>query len=220
MQALSLKKILTWLAVLLLLIAGSRFLYLNVFHYFVFTEQSYTSYFWVRHNWVITHVFFGMTAFLLGPLQFIPMIRKKYVKTHRLMGKTYLIAVGISSVAAVYLAYTSQVNFVYSAGLTGLAMAWIGTSSMAYITIRKRMISLHREWMVRSYVVTFAFITFRLFDEVLAKLGVGPDDLRVTLLSWACWAVPLFITEIVLQMIKLNHLKPVVSIKDTAGNNK
>jgi len=213
MLSLSLKRILTVVAILLLIGIGGRFFLRDVPHYFVFTEKSYTPYFWWRNVGLFTHVFFGMTAFLIGPFQFISRIRKNYAKTHRTMGKIYLCCIAISSPVAMYMAITSQVNFVYAAGLFGLAVVWATTSLVAYVSIRKGLTSIHREWMVRSYVVTFAFATFRLFDDVLGKMGVGPDDLRLSLLSWACWAVPLFATEVILQVRKFNKLRLAVGKK-------
>jgi len=207
MFSLSLKKILVALGILLLIVIGGRFFLRDVPHYFIFTEKSYTPYFWSRNIGLFTHILFGMTAFLLGPFQFISRIRKNYVKTHRTMGKIYLCSIAAAAPAGIYMALTSKVNFVYASGLFMLAIAWITTSLIAYISIRKGLITIHREWMVRSYVVTFAFATFRLFDDVLAKLGVGPDDLRAALLSWACWAVPLFAAPVALHIRKFTKLR-------------
>lgn len=207
MQAISLKRVISLLLVLALIFIGARFLIINVRQYFIFTEQSYTPYFWPRSTPVFLHIIFGMAAFFLGPFQFIPIIRKKYTKTHRTMGKIYLLCISVSAPVALYLAATSQINFVYATGLTMLAIAWLTTSLMAYISIRKKLISTHREWMVRSYVVTFAFVTFRLMGEVLVKFGVGPFEMRAAFLSWSCWAVPLLATEIIFQIQKFNRIK-------------
>jgi hypothetical protein len=53
--------------------------------------------------------------------------------------------------------------------------------------------------MIRSYVVTFAFVTYRALGEVMKTANVGAGEDRSTLLSWICWSVPLLITEVVLQ---------------------
>lgn len=217
MLSISLKRILTILAILLLIAIGGRFFLRDVPHYFVFTEKSYGAYFWARNTGLFTHVLFGMTAFLLGPFQFISGIRKNYVKTHRTMGKIYLICIAVAAPAGIYMAITSQVNFVYATGLFSLALVWLTTSLVAYISIRKGLTSIHREWMVRSYVVTFAFATFRLFDDLLGGWGVGPRDLRLALMSWACWAVPLFATEVILQVRKFNRLRVAVGKKTSSA---
>jgi hypothetical protein len=48
--------------------------------------------------------------------------------------------------------------------------------------------------MIRSYVITYAFVVFRLIDEsaVFAPLGVE----RFTTIAWLCWTVPLLFTEV------------------------
>jgi hypothetical protein len=53
--------------------------------------------------------------------------------------------------------------------------------------------------MIRSYVVTLAFVFFRLFDEVAAWLGVGGPVERLEAAAWLGWAGPLLIAEPILQ---------------------
>jgi Predicted membrane protein (DUF2306) len=88
---------------------------------------------------------------------------------------------------------------VFASGLFGLAVAWTITTGVAYIAIRRRLFELHREWMIRSYVVTLAFVFFRLFDEVAGRLGVGGPVERLEAAAWLGWAVPLLIAEPILQ---------------------
>src|SRR5215510_3028861 len=72
-----------------------------------------------------------------------------------------------------------------------MACAWLISTSLATIAILRRMAQQHHEWMIRSYVVTFGFITFRalimIFD--LARVGTLVD--RMTAASWLAWSVPL-----------------------------
>ena len=42
-----------------------------------------------------------------------------------------------------------------------LASLWIATTLMAFIAARRRRVTLHRQWMVRSYAVTFFFVVDR-----------------------------------------------------------
>ena len=61
----------------------------------------------------------------------------------------------------------------------------------------------HREWMIRSYVVTFGFVIFRAVVEVFEIAGTGTTVERLTAASWMCWAVPLLIAEMMLQGRKI-----------------
>ena len=96
------------------------------------------------------------------------------------------------------MAATTTLDFAYGVGLFALAVVWLLTSGMAFAAIRRRNFIQHRQWMIRSYVVTFAFVTFRIVNGLMASYGVERAD-RIAIMAWACWAVPLLITEMVLQ---------------------
>ncbi len=51
--------------------------------------------------------------------------------------------------------------------------------------------------MIRSYVVTFAFVTFRMWMGL--PLWEGQRTARVATVAWLSWVVPLFLTDVVLQ---------------------
>jgi len=57
--------------------------------------------------------------------------------------------------------------------------------------------------MIRAYVVTFAFVTFRVFSDYGPTSHLQPADHRAITLAWACWAVPLLITELILQLRRM-----------------
>jgi len=56
-----------------------------------------------------------------------------------------------------------------------------------------------KEWMIRSYVVTFAFVTFLVVGGVLQVTHVGTFQEQLALSAWVCWAAPLLVTELVIQ---------------------
>src|SRR4029453_16652431 len=69
----------------------------------------------------------------------------------------------------------------------GLALAWIATTGLAYAAIRTREIGLHREWMIRNYVVTFGFVFFRLWLDPLMSLGIATPPPPPERGSWVVW---------------------------------
>jgi uncharacterized membrane protein YozB (DUF420 family) len=109
--------------------------------------------------------------------------------------------------AALGLAATIDNGSAYSLGLAGLAVAWLTTTAMAFIAIRRKNVEQHKQWMIRSYVVTFAFVTFRLLNQVLGAWHVMTDDERASTLAWSCWAIPLLVTEVVIQSRSLLKAK-------------
>lgn len=203
MKLLPLSAIFRLLCWALLIAASAYFIYRNIPQFFTFTQASYGDYYWPKHTMLFLHICGGLTATVLGPFQFIARIRKNYVRVHRFMGRTYLVSILLGSIAGMYLAITSNVNLAYTLGLASLAVVWFTTSLMAFICIKNGNISLHREWMIKSYVITFAFTTFRLLYQILSDWNVSDSTTRLTLLSWACWAIPLFVAELILQAGKI-----------------
>lgn len=169
------------------------------------TEAVYGSYYFPRVYWVFPHIALGIIATIIGPFQFIPKIRNKYLKTHRQLGRVYIISTVLSGISGMYMAITSDVNLPYAVGLFMLGIAWSTSSIMAFISIKNRKIDLHKDWMIRSYVITLAFVTFRFVYDIIRSFDIGTWEEVQVLMSWACWAIPLFIAEVFIQGRKLNN---------------
>ena len=193
-------KPLVWFVWLVILGALAYFIFKNVPRYFVFTAASYGNYFWAKATWLFPHVVCGVLAAVLGPLQFLPRMRRDYLPFHRVAGRVYVVAVLIGAIASVGMAAkVGSDDAAYAFGLIGLALAWVTTTVMAFVAIRRKNLPQHKQWMVRSYVVTFAFVTFRLVENMMKAGHIFPDHERGALLAWGCWAIPLLVTEVVLQ---------------------
>lgn len=173
-----------------------------VFRYVSITEEVFGR-FWPHRGWLLVHITGGTVALLLGPFQIWLGITGRKLPLHRVLGISYMATVAVSCVAAFNLAVTTQFGWVFGLGLGLLAVAWIITTGLAYIAIRRRRIPQHREWMIRSYVVTFAFVNFRIIIGIFQVAGVGVIQEQLMVASWACWAVPLLITEAILQGRKI-----------------
>ena len=123
---------------------------------------------------LITHIGGGIVALISGTLQLWIGFRQRAMRFHRWTGRVYLAAAAVGIVGAFLMAvYTTPRSFGIS--LMGLATAWILTTGVAWAAIVRRKVVLHKEWMIRSYLVAFAFVTFRFITDLLpgvtAKLG-------------------------------------------------
>ena len=109
---------------------------------------------------LIPHTLAGIFALLIGPINFSSRIRQHHLQLHRVLGRIYVISVFIGAATGVALA----------AGRPGLpgtsiqAVAWIVCTAAALITARNRQIVQHRQWMARSYAVTFTFVSSRVLN--------------------------------------------------------
>jgi uncharacterized membrane protein len=174
-------------------------------HYLTdYSLGSYSDYFWPRRAGLIPHLAGGTVAITVGLAQIWLGLTNRANTLHRVLGKIYGVSVLIGSLAGFYLAVTIPGHLPYSAGLFMLDVAWVLTTGMALYAIRTRRIEQHREWMLRSYTVTFAFVTYRLLSGWLHRWIHVPEDPLAdevdTLMAWACWAVPLLLMEPLIQL--------------------
>ncbi len=113
------------------------------------------------------------------------------------MGRLYLGGVLVGSIASVYIGLEVAPK-AFGTALLYLALPWVVTTGMAYVSVMRRQFAAHREWMIRSYVVTFAFVVFRLLEDLNVYGGLG-DETQSVMLAWIAWTVPLLFTEVALQ---------------------
>ena len=191
--------LITLLAVTLIALVFIAFVALP---YFRLDEAQFRGY-WPRRGWLLLHIATGIVALLTGPMQLWLGITNRRLEVHRRLGIVYMSSVVVSSAAAFYLAFHTDLGVVFGAGLTSLAVAWLLTTGMAYTAVKRHLMDQHKEWMIRSYVVTTAFVTFRVLFLILESAGVGSLNERLTIASWFCWAVPLLLTEAWLQGRKI-----------------
>ena len=92
-----------------------------------------------------------------------------------------------------------------------LAVLWLWTGWNAYSSIRKGDVKSHHEWMIRSFALTFAAATLRLWLGTLiatqlpflqTKYGGDFDALFVEVyrvVMWLCWVPNIIIAEMMIQ---------------------
>jgi len=197
--------IVAWAAIVAIAVA---FILKYVFHYYLHYDAAAFDVYWPRRGGLLLHITGGMVALLTAPWQFFTGLTGKRMNVHRYTGRIFLGGVTVGVTGATYLAFTTTFGWAFGFGLLGLAAAWASTTGMAYYAIRKGLVEIHKEWMVRAYVVTFAFVTFRVFSDYGPTSHLKPtNDLSITL-AWASWVVPLFITELILQLRRMRKAKP------------
>ncbi len=139
-----------------------------------------------RHPWLWIHVAGAATALLLGPAQFLPGLRARFRRLHRWSGRVYAVACLIGGASGLVLALGASTGPVSTAGFGILSGLWIVTTAQAWRMALRRDFAAHRAWMIRSFALTFAAVTLRLYLPVLMLLPVSFEDgyPAVSFLSW------------------------------------
>lgn len=116
---------------------------------------------------LVMHAVPSGIALATGPWQFVPQFRTRWPRTHRIVGRVYLIAVVVGALVAAYSSAVTKSGFALQVVFFVLIAAWLYTAYKAYSTIRRGEVQLHRIWMIRSYTLTFAAVTLRLYQTLL-----------------------------------------------------
>lgn len=127
-------------------------------------------------RWIlIPHIVAGMVAFLAGPSQFSTQLRRQHLKLHRILGRVYVGSVFVAAPLAIwsttYGNYPKAVYFKIAIAIQG--GTWALTTGIAFVAAVYRRIAMHRDWMVRSYAVTFTFVATRMLQPIPAWNHLG-----------------------------------------------
>jgi uncharacterized membrane protein len=140
------------------------------------------------------HIGAASTALLIGPWQFLRGFRRSHVGIHRMMGGIYVGACFIGALAALPIAVGSNGGSVAAAGFLTLAILWLWTTGRAVLAILSGNVVAHRRWMVRSFALTLAGVTLRLYLP-LALLGPLAFSTAYAGIAWLCWAPNLLVAD-------------------------
>lgn len=177
----------------LVALASLRYFTLNPATFIPGQAQTYLS----HVGPLLLHVGGGVVALSLGPWQLWSGLRSRRPALHRALGRVYVVAVLAAGAGGLLLAPLSLGGPVAHLGFAALAVALLGTTAMAFVSIRRRRIPAHRAWMVRSYALIFTAVTFRVWLGALTAAGL-PFDLVYASGSWTAWMIDLAAAEVLL----------------------
>lgn len=141
-----------------------------------------------------THLVASAVALAVGPFQFHARIRTTRPHLHRWLGRLYLLGVLAGGVSGLRLALVSEGGLVAHLGFGLLAACWLAATALAWAAVRRRDLAGHRAWMVRSYAMTFAAVSLRLYLPLGLMAGL-PFGVIYPAVSWLCWVGNLLIAE-------------------------
>ena len=148
-----------------------------------------------------SHVLGGTGMLLFGGLNLYLAARKDHFPLHRLVGRTYLAFGAFGAISALIVTLTTHkevggpifTNVTIS--LVTLALAWLAFAALGWRAARNRRFQQHGQFMIRSYVLAWAFVFCRIGERLanLDELGGGAAFI------WLSWVAPMILCEIGLQ---------------------
>lgn len=143
----------------------------------------------------IVHALSGGVVLISGPLQLNRRILNKMPKIHRAIGRIYVGAIWISSIGGLWNAVFFDVNLAAKIAFGVLSILWFSTTTIAFQRIRHRRIAEHREWMIRSFSLSFFFVTFSFWIPGLASTNL-PAAIAYPLGVFLSWSLNLLVAEL------------------------
>jgi len=150
-----------------------------------------------QHVALCVHAVFAALALLVGPWQFITAIRARHRQLHRALGRFYALAVLFGWIASLPIAIHAQTGPIAAAGFLALGLCWITSTGTAIWKITHGDPMGHRRWMIRSYALTSAAITLRIYLGIILGFGI-PFVPGYQTIAWLCWLPNLLVAEFLL----------------------
>ena len=140
------------------------------------------------------HLAASAIALVAGALQHNRVIRDRHRPLHRTLGRVYVAAVTIGGAAALVLATASVGGLVTHIAFALLGVLWMASTLIAFRHVRAGRIERHRAWMLRSYALTLAAVTLRIYLPLSLAAGL-PYESSYQAIAWLCWVPNLVVVE-------------------------
>lgn len=136
--------------------------------------------------WLCAHAGVASLALVLGPFQFLPVVRRRLPGLHRWLGRTYVLACLAAGLTGLVLATGTTAGTLAAAGFAALAALTLATAFQGWRLAAARRFEEHREWMIRSYALILAGVMLRLWlpASMMARLDFMTSYQAIAFLSW------------------------------------
>ncbi len=147
-----------------------------------------------RNLTLIAHIASSPIALIIGAIQFFPKKRAARPILHRWLGRIYGLAILVGGISGLMLAYNALGGPIAGWGFGLLAVIWMGVTGNAVRLAMARNFVEHRKWMIRSFALTFAAVTLRLYlvGFTVAGFEYGAASIYI---AWMCWMPNLIFAE-------------------------
>lgn len=146
-------------------------------------------------HWIVVHAVAASTALMLGPLQLSSVVRRRRPALHRACGGLYIAGCIAGGASALVLSAGLSTGPLAAAGFGTLGVLWLHATMQGLRTARARDFSRHRVWMIRSYALTFAAVTLRIYLPMSQMIGID-FAFAYRCIAWLAWVPNLLIAEV------------------------
>lgn len=145
------------------------------------------------------HISSSIVVIVVGLVQFLPKILKKWPLVHRLLGKIYVMSILIlAAPSGLILGFYANGGLSSKVGFVMQSIVWWGLTLAAWTEIRRKRALQHTQMMLRSYAVTLAAMSLRTESYVMYHyFGTKPIETYLTV-TWLSWVGNLLLAELLI----------------------
>jgi len=146
----------------------------------------------------VVHIVAGIVVYITGLIQFISSIRIRYPHIHRKAGKIY-IATSTFCVAGLFSITTLSQSEALIASHALNGTLWMLFVVLAYLSIRRGNVTVHRRFMISSFICASYFVTVRVVDRTLMgffNAVTDTEEMALVVSDFSVFVVPLSIVWI------------------------
>ncbi len=147
--------------------------------------------------WPAIHILSGIVFMLLGPLQFIPSIRRHWPRIHRVSGRVFILCGLIAAITAlgVEFGFPLRGGYFKRAAMVLFSLALLAALAIAWRAAVRRQIDAHRAWVVRAYAIGLSLSTTRLYFIPAYLISGNPSQFEAAAVTWAGFLLNCFVAE-------------------------
>ena len=149
----------------------------------------------------LVHMVTSPLALVAGALQVNRAIRIRHLVLHRWLGRLYVLAVLLGGASGLSMAFEAQGGPVSEWGFGLLAVLWLLSTGLGFVAVRRGARNTHRDWMLRSYALTLAAITLRIYIPSSQIAGLPFED-AYRAIAWLCWVPNLLLAEWLIRRLR------------------
>jgi uncharacterized membrane protein len=158
-----------------------------------------------RPGLTVLHIVPGLVFAILGPLQFVRAIRARHIQIHRWCGRIFLVSGVLVGTTAVVLGFF--VGFggpTETAAVTFYSLLFLIFLGLAFISVLRRRIADHREWMLRAFALGLAVATMRPLLGIWLAISGRPFKELLGPAFWLAFSLHLMVAELWIAMSRRN----------------
>lgn len=155
---------------------------------------------YTAHPWqTLAHTGTGIVFAILGPLQFVAPVRRRFPLAHRISGRLFLPVAILNGIAA----FVITLSFPVWGASVNRAISLVASAFMvfcffhAFGLVRQRKFAQHREWMIRGFATGLGVALFRVvLNDVLPALGLEDFNQRWDIVMATSFPIMLVFAEL------------------------